>query len=138
MRHFILTAAVLGALGTGAWAQEYGDKLGVMPVSNTNRPLVGGTGNVSATLDGSTLAIAGSYEGLRGEANRLALHAARPGIAGPEIAAVEITGGNAGDLDVSFELTDEQIALLEESHLYVVLQTSRNKTGELRAWLMAK
>jgi hypothetical protein len=142
MRLLVLTSAVLTVLGTAGWAQDgatqFGDKLGVMPVANTNRPLIGGTGNVSATLDGSTLEIEGSYEGLRGEANRLALHAARPGMAGPEIAAVEIAGAQAGDLDVTIELTPEQVALLQDNHIYVVLQTSRNTTGELRAWLMAQ
>ncbi len=142
MRHIMLTAFTVGVLGTTAWAQDaatqFGDKLGIMPVSNTNRPMMAGTGTVSATLDGSTLQVKGSYEGLRGEANRLALHTARPGMAGPEIASVDLQGAQAGDLDVAIELTDEQIALLQDSHLYVVVQTSRNQTGELRAWLMAQ
>lgn len=142
MKHFILTLTTTVLLGTGVWAQdtstEFGDKLGIMPVSNTNRPMMAGTGDVSAKLDGSTLHVMGSYEGLAGTANRVALHSARPGMAGPEIAAVDLDGAEAGDLDLSFELTEEQVGLLQESSLYVVVQTSRNETGELRAWLMAK
>lgn len=133
--------AIAGLVATGAMAQEatkFGDKLGFMPVSNTNRPLIGGTGEVEATLNGSTLTITGKYSGLRGEAKALAIHSAPPGMAGPEIASVDLAGGNSGEINSSVELDADQVKLLQSNNLYVVVKTSRNEKGELRAWLMAK
>ena len=141
MRRLLIPAAAIALLGSAAFAQDakvYGDKLGVMPRSNTNQPMIDGTGVVEAKLDGKSLKISGSFEGMKGDATTLTLHQARPGMAGPEIASVDIAGGKSGAIDVSIDLTDEQVKLLEESHLYVVVNSSRSKTGELRAWLMAK
>jgi len=141
LRKIGFAIAVAGLVATGAMAQDatrFGDKLGFMPVSNTNRPLIGGTGEVEATLDGSTLTISGKYSGLRGDAKALAVHSAPPGQAGPEIAAFDLAGGKEGEINGSIDLNDDQVKLLQSNNLYVVVKTSRNDKGELRAWLMSK
>lgn len=141
LRKFGLAMAVASLFAAGAMAQEatkFGDKLGFMPVSNTNRPLIGGTGQVEATLDGNKLTITGKYSGLRGDAKTLAVHAAPPGQAGPEIATFDIAGGKDGEFTTTMDLDAEQLKLLQSNSLYVVIRTTRNDKGELRAWLMAK
>lgn len=141
LKKFGLAIMVAGLTATGAMAQEatqFGDKLGFMPVSNTNRPLIGGTGDVQATLDGSTLTITGEYSGLRGDATTLSIHSAPPGQAGPEIASIDIAGGTEGEFSGTIDLDGEQLELLQADNLYVVVRTSRNDNGELRAWLMSQ
>lgn len=142
MRRLLISAAAIALMGGAALAQEaatvYGDKLGVMPRSNTNQPMIDGTGTVEAKLEGSSLKVTGSFEGMKGDATTLTLHQARPGMAGPEIASTDLAGGKSGTIDASFELSPDQVKLLQENHLYVVVSSSRSKTGELRAWLMAK
>jgi hypothetical protein len=141
IKKFGLAMLAVGLLTVPSLAQgtvTYGDKLGFMPISNANRPKIGGTGEVSATLNGTTLAITGSYSGLKGDATTLAVHSAPPGMVGPEIASIDIAGTTSGDFSGEVELSSDQVALLEADSLYVVVKTAGNETGELRAWLMAK
>lgn len=142
MRRLFLSALMIVGLSGGAIAQDgsttFGDKLGVMPVSNTNSPMIGGTGEVEAKLEGNTLKLTGSYKGLRGDATGISLHQARPGMAGPEFAKIDLKSGKAGEIDASFDLTDDQVKALKNNEVYAVVLSSRSKTGELRAWLMGK
>ncbi|RUT32771.1 CHRD domain-containing protein [Arsenicitalea aurantiaca] len=137
----LVSVVSLGLALSGAVAQDattFGDKLGFMPVADTNRPLIGGTGHVSATLDGSTLTIEGEFEGLRSPATVLAVHTGPMAQTGPEIAQIEIEGGATdGSFSGEIELDDEQLAMLQDNSIYVVVKSERNDTGELRAWLVA-
>lgn len=139
--HVIAAGLVLGyaVAVSGALAQEsvFGDKLGFMPRADANAPLVNGTGWVAATLDGNTLNIEGEFEGTAGSATALALHMAPPAQVGPEFARVDLEGSNSGTISATVDLTEEQVAALQDNSIYVVVVTDRNQTGELRAWLVA-
>lgn len=134
-----LAFAVLATPSFAEDATQFGDKLGFMPVANTNRPMIGGTGEVSAALEGNKLTISGEFSGLRGKAQAILVHSAPPGQVGPEVARFDIEGGaNAGSFSNELELNDEQLALLQANSMYVVVLTDRNDKGELRGWLMAR
>lgn len=125
---------------TGAFAQNattFGDKLGFMPRAATNQAFISGTGQVSATLEGSTLSITGEFEGMSGSVTGVSVHNAPMGQVGPEFATLEFDGDNTGTFSGEIELTEEQLAELEDSAIYVVVQSDRSETGELRAWLVA-
>ncbi|MBM9595947.1 CHRD domain-containing protein [Roseitranquillus sediminis] len=140
-RDLILGAAVGGLIAvSGAWAQggkTYGEKLGFMPVSDVNKSMIGGTGDVQATLDGSTLTVTGEYSGLMGEPTMVSLHEAPMGMAGPKFGEFAVDGGTDGTFEGTVELSDEQIQKLDNNEVYVVVNTERNEDGELRAWLVA-
>ncbi len=133
------------AMPTASIAQEatYGDKLGLIPVSNTNRRSIGGTGAVNATLSGTSLNIEGTYRGLAADATGVGVYAGAAGVMGGdkigEATLIETVAasGTEGSFSGTVELTAEQVEALNDNALFVVVQTAANPTGEIRGWLVA-
>jgi hypothetical protein len=141
LRSALVAPLILLAFTVPAPAQDatvFGDKLGTIPVSNANRAQVSGTGYVSGTLSGSTLEIEGTYEGLTAPASRVALFAGRLGEkGGEEVATLEPSGDTSGSFSGTVELSEDQLAILQASGMFVVVGTEPNPDGEVRAWLVA-
>jgi hypothetical protein len=93
-----------------------------VPIGGAERNDVAGEGSATATLSGSRLSIAGSFEGLPGSATGAKLHR---GIAmgargrGDVIADLSVTGGVSGTLSGNVRLSADQVAALKTGQLYV-------------------
>ncbi|CAN5747402.1 hypothetical protein BH24DEI2_BH24DEI2_21800 [soil metagenome] len=101
------------------------------------------SGEVNATLDGTTLTIEGSFEGLSSDLMEVDgtpahIHQAPAGENGPVILPLEVEANEddrSGTLSGTFELTDEQLAAYEAGNLYVNIHTQDYPDGEIRAQL---
>ncbi len=114
-------------------------------------PLPTGTGTVTATLDGTTLTLTGTYSGLTGAPTAAHIHgpAAAGASAGvlcnlqPTDGTTAGTGtvsssGAAANPCSSFVLSAQNITDLNAGNLYVNIHTTANKNGEVRAQLIKK
>lgn len=137
-------AALLGAIVAFGFSisialaqngEVFGDKLGFVPVTNATAGTISGTGWVSATLEGNTLTVRGSFEGLSSSATAAHIHMAAPGQNGPVIIPLEVTNDTSGEITGNAELNEEQLQQLRDHHLYVMVHSEDNPGGELRAWL---
>lgn len=132
----LLALVLVGTLPVLAQdAMEFGDKLGPLPVDGNTRADISGTGTVSATLDGSTVVVDGTFEGLSSAATVAHLHFGAPGIAGPPVVEIDVDTETEGAVGGTYELNDEQREWLVNGELYVQIHTENNPGGELRAWL---
>ncbi len=105
------------------------------------------SGNITASLIGSTLAVSGSFTGLAGDFNaQIAggshIHMAPAGRnGGIEISLVatldnDLRGGTYAAEDNTFELSDEQVENLKDRYYYVNIHTTVSGSGELRGQLL--
>jgi hypothetical protein len=139
--------AALLALGALLWcahtttfaqgAKTYKGRLSPVPVTAAS-PNVTGVGSVTATLTGTRLAIAGTYEGLASPATLAKLHRGPKGIRGPAVLDLTITGGTAGKITGSMELTPSQVDDIARERFYVQLHSEKAPDGNLWGWLLTQ
>lgn len=149
-----MRSRVVVALATGLLAvvtplaaqspEEYSVDLSWVPIGGAERNEVAGDGTATATLLGSTLAIAGSFEGLPAAATAAKLHR---GIAtgargrGVAIAELQITKAASGTVSGHVTLSAEQIAALQAGQLYLQIYSEKGVPPDhdtLFGWLLAK
>ena len=139
--YLIALGLMAGVAATATFAQDatvFGDKLGTIPVANTNRAQVAGTGYVTANLEGNSLTINGDFEGLTAPATGVGVYAGQMAeLGGTEVTVLEADAAESGSFTGTIELDDAQKEILQASGFLVVVQTEPNPTGEIRAWLVA-
>ena len=138
-RHVLLMLVAVALAGLAPViaqeATEFGDKLGELPVDRATNAMINGTGNVTATLNGNTLEVSGTFEGIDTPATAAHIHQGAPGMSGPPIFDLEVTNDTQGEVSGTIELSDEQIDLLRDRQMYVQIHSEQNPDGVLRAWL---
>jgi hypothetical protein len=124
-------------LGSAATAQEvFGEKLGFVPVNNSIRENITGTGWVRATLTGMTLVVEGEFSNLSSRATAAHIHLGAPGQNGPVVLPLVLSGEREGTISGTFELTEAQLTELRATRLYVNVHSENSPGGEIRAWLV--
>lgn len=110
----------------GQSGDKYSARLGWVPISGAERANVTGKGSVTATLTGTRLSIAGSFEGLAGPATIARLH---EGVAkaarGRAITDLTISKAVSGTISGSVDLTKEQVESLKQGRLYVQVHSEK-------------
>jgi hypothetical protein len=101
-------------------------------------PTVTGSGSVTATLTGTKLSIAGTFEGLASPATMAKLHRGPKGIRGPAAFDLTITPGTSGKISGSLNLTPAQVDDLGLERFYVQLHSEKAPDGNLWGWLLAQ
>ena len=134
----LLAVAVLylppGANAQGARA--FSARLSPVPLDAAMVGNVVGSGSVTATLTGSKLSIAGTFEGLRSAASAVRIHKSpKPGIRGPAILDLKASAGSSGTISGAFDLTAAQVQELEQGRYYVQLHSEKAPDGNLWGWL---
>src|SRR5690349_14855427 len=99
----------------------YKARLGITPVDANNQPFVSGTGTATATLNGTTLAVRGTFSGLQSPATAANLHVGPRGIRGPVTLPLIVTKATSGTISGDLILTAAQIDHLRRGRLYVQL-----------------
>ena len=95
-----------------------------------------GIGNVTATLSGSNLTVAGTYSGLSSEAT--AAHVKMglaTGVPGEAVGDLKISGGMSGQISGTLRLSSAQAASLKQGGLSIVVDSSKAPQGNLWGWL---
>ena len=144
MRHrkWLLRACMslfgLGAL-TAQQPMTFRTRLSPVPIDVSMQATVAGSGSVTAVLTGTTLAVSGTFDGLKSPATIAQVHKSPVrGVRGPNVLdlAVARTDAASGTISGSFNLTAIQVADLEKGRLYVQLHSEKAPDGNLWGWLM--
>lgn len=110
-----------------------------MPLDVAMQATIAGSGTVMGTLAGSTLTLSGTYKDLRTAATVVRLHRGpRIAMRGPAIAELKASGGTAGTIAGTIELTKEQLDDLANARLYIQLHSEKAPDGNLWGWLFAQ
>lgn len=140
-----LLLVALGSAGVPASSQKSGGlatfhaRLSTVPIDLGMAAAIAGSGSVTATLKARTLAITGTFAGLRTPATVARLHRSpNRGLRGAPIADLTATAAIAGEITGSVELTAAQVEDLEKARLYVQLHSEKAPDGNLWGWLLAK
>jgi hypothetical protein len=135
-----LAAAALAAWPAVAASQtptSFRGRLSPVPVAAAS-PNVTGVGSVTATLSGTKLTIAGTFEGLASPATLAKLHRAPKGIRGPAVFDLTVTPGTSGKISAVLDLTPAQIEDIGRERFYVQLHSEKAPDGNLWGWLLVQ
>ena len=111
-------------------------RLSPVPIDVSMQSSIAGVGSVTATLEGMTLNVSGTYQGLKSAATAARLHRAFRGTRGPAFADLKVSGGTTGTVTGSVTLTKDQIGELGKSLFYVQLHSEKAPDGNLWGWLL--
>ena len=93
-----------------------------------------GSGEVHASLEGRTLVLRGTYEGLLGKPTDVHLAmGSLPGVRGPVIAPLTAV---AGRISGQVLLNSRQISAFQKGGLYVEIDSAEAPDGDLWGWVM--
>ena len=132
--------AIIAAVAFSLAAQNretFKATLSAVPADIRTRADLAGAGSVTAVLDGSRLAITGSFEGLKTAATTANLHSAvAAGVRGPAIADLTIPKATSGTIAGLTELTPQQMTSLHHGGLYIEIHNEKSPDGVLWGWLL--
>lgn len=136
-----LTALLLISIGSLAFAQaseKFKTRLSLMPIDAAMMATgtMGGSGSVSAELTGSTVTIAGAFEGFASPARAARLHQGPRAVRGPAFLDLVISKATSGTIRGSVQLTSLQIDDLKNGRIYVQIDCEKTPTGNLWGWLV--
>ncbi len=117
--------------------ERFGGRLSRLPVDLVTTHTVTGSGEVSATLDGSELTIVATFEGMSSPATAAHVHEAPRARRGPVAFGIDVPAA-AGRIEATVALTAEQVAALRGGRYYLQIHTAGNAAGELRGWLLPR
>ena len=118
-----------------------------MPIDAAMMASIAGSGSVTATLVGTRLTLAGTFEGLRSPATVARLHRAQKGVRGPAVfdlvlantpapsGSASSTVSTSGTISGALDLTATQVDDLGRERFYVQLHSEKAPEGNLWGWL---
>jgi hypothetical protein len=114
-------------------------RLSPVPVDATTQAAITGLGAVTATLNGTTLTLEGTYKGLQTAATTVKVfESPQRGLRGPLVGQFAVAGGaTSGAFSGTVTLTREQATAFAKGLLYVQLQSEKAPDGNLWGWLLA-
>ena len=134
--HFAFFAGLL-LLATPAFAATYEAELDPAPFDATNRAdVIESIGNLTATLDGNTLTVKGTFSNFTSPATggsfRIGL---AKGVPGDAIGALTVDHARQGSFSGSVKLNATQVAALRREALYVRIDSEKSPDGNVQGWL---
>jgi hypothetical protein len=137
----LLAAPALAILLTGpAWGTDsYVANLGPMPLDQANNKDKLGRGEATATLDGKTLTITGSFGGLPSPATRAHLIVGLAiGVPGTESLDLTVSPADSGSVSGTLTVNAKQAAAFRTGKLYIQIDSQKAPTGNLWGWLLPR
>jgi hypothetical protein len=96
-----------------------------------------GGGSVTATIEGDTLTLQGSFSGLLAVPTGAHLHmGSLPGVRGPVIADLTVSPDTTGTVSGTVQLNPQQLSALRKGGLYVEIDSDKAPEGDLWGWIM--
>lgn len=139
-RALVPLTLVLLCLAVPAAAQggrPYRARLSTVPLDVAMQATIAGSGSVTATLNGTTLTLTGTFSGLKTPSTVVRVHRGpRTAMRGPAIGGLTATPGTSGTITGTLELTKEQVDDLANGRLYIQLHSEKAPEGNLWGWLL--
>ena len=132
----LLAAALLAAQAAAAPATAFRARLSPVPVETTTASRITGSGSVTATLDGTKLTIAGTFQGMKSAATIAQVHMATRGVRGPVEFDLQIDKSPNGNINGSITLTKVQVDTLRKGWYYIQIHAEQAPEGNLWGWLL--
>jgi hypothetical protein len=131
-----LLVLLLGC-GSAFAAATYQADLGPMPLDQANNKNMLGRGAATASLDGTTLTVSGSFAGLPSPATKAHLYVGLAiGVPGSEGFDLTVTPADSGTVSGSLALNAKQAAAFRTGKLYVQIDSQKAPSGNLWGWLL--
>ena len=112
-------------------------RLSAVPADARTRAALAGSGSATATLDGDSISVVGSFDGLLSNVTTAELHAAvAAGVRGPKIADLTVEKTMTGKITGTVKLTEPQMVNLEHNGLYLELHSEKAPEGVLWGWFI--
>jgi len=111
-------------------------RLSPVPVESNNAAKITGTGSVTAVLDGSTLTIDGTFEGMKSAATIAQVHMGQRGVRGPVEFDLQIDKAPNGHINGTITLTKVQVDTLRKGWYYIQIHAEQAPEGNLWGWLL--
>ena len=130
-----LVAAITTFAASGA--DSFKVRLTPVPIEAATSAATKGRGSASASLNGTTLTVNGSFSGLTGAATVAALHEGPVlGVRGPTLAEFMVPQAASGSFSAQFTLTPAQVQSLHQGRLYLQIHSTSAPDGNLWGWLL--
>jgi len=133
----LVIALALFAQTAAPPATSFRARLSPVPVESANASKITGTGTVTATLNGSTLTIAGTFEGMKSAATIAQVHMGQRGVRGPVEFDLQVDKSASGNIKGAITLTKVQIDTLRKGWYYVQVHAEQAPDGNLWGWLLS-
>lgn len=135
LRHILFCTLLLA---TPAWAAaSYEAELDPTPFDATTRAdVIESIGNVTASLDGSTLTVKGTFSNFTSPATggsfRIGL---AKGVPGDAIGNLTVEHARQGAFSGTIKLSSAQLAALHRQSLYIRIDSEKAPDGNVQGWL---
>ena len=134
---FLICAAAAIFLASPALAAGYVAELDPTPFDATNRAdVIESIGNLTATLEGSTLTVQGTFSNFTSPATggsfRIGL---AKGVPGDAIGTITVEHARQGSFSGTIKLNSAQMAALKKEALYIRIDSEKAPDGNVQGWL---
>ena len=125
------------ALTVTAQAASYEAELDPTPFDATNRAdVIESIGNVTATLDGNTLTVKGTFSNFTSPATNGSVRIGlAKGVPGDAIGTLSVEHARQGSFSGSIKLNAAQLAALKREALYIRIDSEKAPDGNVQGWL---
>lgn len=141
MRKSAAIAILLGLWASAIVTAEetsFKARLSMVPIDPATASAVTGVGQATGTLEGTTLVVSGTFEGLQGPATVARLHSGvHTGVRGEPFADLVVTKATTGSISGSVQLSAAQLEALQSGRVYIQLHSQAAPDGNLWGWLLA-
>lgn len=118
-------------------ADKYITNLGPMPLDDASRTNIQGRGDASATLDGRTLTVSGTFGKLPSPATAAHLNlSAATGMPGTKLFDLTATPATSGTVSGKVTLSAGQVTAFRTGKLYVQIDSQKAPDGTIWGWLL--
>jgi len=127
---FLPALALALMAGAPAFAADYQANLGPMPLDDETKAVIAGRGDATATLDGGTVTIKGSFHGLPSNATEAHIFTSPvAGMPGRQILDLDVTKATSGTISGTFKLSAQQVKDLRTGKLYIQVNSEKAPPG---------
>jgi hypothetical protein len=117
---------VLAIFAAPAFAADYQTNLGPMPIDDETKLVIQGRGDATASSDGKTLTVKGSFHGLLSNATEAHIFLSPvTGVPGKSVFDLDVTKAASGTISGQFKLTAAQATALRTGRLYIQINAEK-------------
>lgn len=133
-------AAMLVLAAAPSRAQDFEAQLDPAPFDATTRAdILGSIGNVTATLNGNTLTVSGTFQDMTSPATGASVRMGlAKGVLGEAVGPLTATRAQQGAVSGSVPLNAAQLDALRREAIYVRIDSEKAPEGNLQGWLEPK